>query len=63
MAKLYASKQTKELMTDAEIRKRSLNKETFTESWKGKIVVIRPEDSEIAKNLKIQKKGEFAVRT
>jgi RNA polymerase subunit RPABC4/transcription elongation factor Spt4 len=62
MAKLFASKQTKELLTDAEIRKQNLNKDTFTDSWKGKVVVLRPEESEIAKNLKIQKKGEFAVK-
>ncbi|MCA9485593.1 MAG: hypothetical protein KC506_01990 [Nanoarchaeota archaeon] len=63
MAKLFASKQTKELMTDAEIKKANLDKDGFTDTWKGKIVVINPEESEIAKNLKIQKKGEFAVKT
>ena len=34
----------------------------FTDSFKGKIAVINPEQSEIAKNLKITKKGEYAVR-
>lgn len=29
---------------------------------KGKIIVLEPETSEIAKNLKITKKGNFALR-
>lgn len=33
-----------------------------TDRFKGKISVIRPEESEIAKNLGITKKGIFAAR-
>ena len=36
--------------------------EEFTDSFKGKIVVLKPEESEIAKNLKISEKGAFAVK-
>jgi DNA-directed RNA polymerase subunit E" len=32
------------------------------DSFKGKITVVDPENSEIAKNLKIKGKGVFAVR-
>ncbi len=32
------------------------------ESWKGKIIVLNPENSEIAKKMKIQDKGEYAIR-
>lgn len=63
MARLFASRKTRELLTDAEIKKQNLNKEDFTDTWKGKIIVLDPEESEIAKNLKITKKGEFAVKT
>ncbi len=35
----------------------------FAENFKGKINVLKPEESEIAKNLKITKKGSFAVKT
>jgi RNA polymerase subunit RPABC4/transcription elongation factor Spt4 len=63
MAKLFASKKTKELMTDADIKEQGLDKEDFTDNWKGKVVVFNPDESEIAKSLKISKKGEFAVKT
>ncbi len=33
-----------------------------SDSYKGKVVVLNPEISEIAKNLKITKKGNFALR-
>ena len=34
----------------------------FTDSFKGKITVLNPEQSEIAKNLKLTKKGFFSIR-
>ena len=34
-----------------------------TDSWKGKVIVMNPEQSEIAKKLKLEKKGEFAIKT
>jgi len=34
-----------------------------TESFKGRIVVIKPEMSEIAKKLNIKDKGNFAIKT
>lgn len=34
----------------------------FTENFKGKIVVLNPEKSEIAKNVEIHEKGNFAVK-
>jgi DNA-directed RNA polymerase subunit E" len=33
------------------------------ESWKGKIVILDPENSELAKKMKITDKGEYAIRT
>lgn len=34
----------------------------FTDSFKGKIIVLNPEQSEIAKNLKFTKKGAYAAK-
>jgi DNA-directed RNA polymerase subunit E" len=34
-----------------------------TESFKGRIIVSNPEKSEIAKKLKINEKGSFAIKT
>ena len=34
-----------------------------TDSFKGRIVVLDPEKSEIAKNLNIKDKGNFAIKT
>lgn len=33
-----------------------------TENWKGKLVVIDPEKSEVAKKLKITQKGTYAIK-
>ncbi len=35
----------------------------FTESSKGRIVVLNPEKSDIAKKLNIKTKGNFAIKT
>lgn len=34
----------------------------ITEQFKGKVSIIDPEQSEVAKNLKIHKKGIFAIK-
>ena len=34
-----------------------------TESYKGRTVILNPEKSEIAKNLNIKVKGNFAIKT
>ncbi|MBU0893986.1 MAG: DNA-directed RNA polymerase subunit E'' [Nanoarchaeota archaeon] len=35
----------------------------FTDSFKGRIVIINPEKSEIAKKINIKDKGNFAIKT
>lgn len=35
----------------------------YTEGFKGRIVLLNPEKSEIAKKLNLSKKGDFAVKT
>ncbi len=35
----------------------------FTDNFKGRIVVVNPEKSEMAKKLKIKGKGNYAIKT
>ena len=35
----------------------------FSDTWKGHIVIFKPEESEIAKNLNIKKEGTYAIKT
>ena len=35
----------------------------FTESWKGRIIVLNAKESEMAKEMKIEKDGEYAIKT
>ena len=53
-------KATKEIIEASEAGK--YPPEEIADSYKGKIVVLDPEKSEIAQNLKITKKGSFAVK-
>jgi len=41
----------------------SCESKEFTESFKGRIVVLNPEKSEIAPRIDIKTKGEFAIKT
>ncbi len=34
-----------------------------TEGFKGKIVILNPENSEIAKKLNLKEKGDYAIKT
>ena len=34
-----------------------------TDNFKGRIIILNPEKSEIAQKLKIKEKGNFAIRT
>ena len=35
---------------------------SFSESWKGRVFIVNPEKSEIAKNIGITAKGEYALK-
>ena len=39
------------------------NSQEYNEEIKGKFIIISPENSEIAKKLKIEKKGSYAIKT
>jgi DNA-directed RNA polymerase subunit E" len=62
MAKEKACKNCKTIYSGAS-KCPSCDSEESNEGFKGRIIVVNPEDSEIAKNLKLDKKGEFAIRT
>lgn len=34
----------------------------FVTSWKGRIVILNPEKSEVAKKLEFKKEGEYAIK-
>lgn len=60
MAKEKACKQCRTIYEGAKCKKCGSNE--FTDTFKGKIYVFNPEQSELANNLKLKEKGEFAVR-
>ncbi len=35
---------------------------SFTQTWQGRLIITDPENSLIAKNVGIQKKGEYAIK-
>jgi DNA-directed RNA polymerase subunit E" len=39
------------------------NEAVFSETFKGEVEIFNPEESLIAKNLKINKKGKYAIKT
>ena len=39
------------------------NESVFSDSWKGKVYIMNSEKSEIAKNMKINNNGAFAIKT
>ena len=61
MAKQKACKQCKAIIESGSECPNCGSKE-IAENSKGKIIVLKPEQSEIAHNLKIKNKGSFAVR-
>ena len=62
MVKKYAHKETKEIVTDVMIKEKSLSKSDYTSNWLGRIVIFDAEKSEIAKQINIKKKGEYAIK-
>jgi len=62
MVKKLAHKQTKELLTEAQIKELKLNKGEFTSTWNGRLQILNLEKSEIAKRIKVNKEGEFAIK-
>jgi len=59
MTKLRACKECKTLMEDDFC---SACREKTTLNWKGYLIIVDPENSEIAKRLEIKKKGKYALK-
>jgi DNA-directed RNA polymerase subunit E" len=36
---------------------------SYTENWKGRIEIVSPENSEIAKELKLSEKGVYTIKS
>lgn len=62
MAKKFAHKQDKRLLTEAQIKELGLHQGDFTESWQGRIFVNDFQNSHIAKEMGITRKGEYAIK-
>jgi len=62
MSRLLASKKTKEILSQPEITAQKRPESEFTTSWQGRIAIIDHERSRIAKELEIQKPGEYAIK-
>jgi len=60
MAKQRACKKCKFLFTGAKCPK--CGSESVSDSFKGKIIVFNPEESEIAKRTGVKEKGEYAIK-
>jgi len=61
MAKQKACKKCRFIFSGEKCPKCGSN--VSTESWKGKIEVVDPEKSEVAKNVKIAEKGVYAIKS
>ncbi len=35
----------------------------FSETWKGRVMIFKPEESEIAKKMKIKQAGDYAIKS
>jgi RNA polymerase subunit RPABC4/transcription elongation factor Spt4 len=62
MAKKLASKTTKRLLSDVEIKEKNLSKGEFTPTWQGRVYVLNVEKSYIANKTNIEEKGEYAIK-
>ena len=57
---IKASRITKEILETEQ--QKGMKPEELTDTFKGKIIVTNPDKSEIAQNMKIGKKGMYAIK-
>tara|TARA_Y100000310_G_C20659652_1_gene803994 strand:- start:531 stop:719 length:189 start_codon:yes stop_codon:yes gene_type:complete len=60
MAKAKACKECKSIYEGAKCPK--CGSSESVDGFKGKVAILKPEESEIAKNLEVKEKGVFAIR-
>lgn len=61
MAKQRACKKCKTIYSGVKCPK--CGAEEASDSFKGKVVILNPEQSEISQRLKFKEKGEYAIKT
>lgn len=61
MTKKKACKKCRTLYTGAKCPK--CGSEESTDTPKGRVTILNPEESEIAKNMKLSEKGDYAIKT
>jgi len=61
MVKKKACKKCKTIYSGTKCPK--CGSEEASDTFKGKIVILNPEESEIAKNTNLKEKGEYAIKT
>ena len=49
-------------MSEIQIKERNLNKNDFTSTWQGRIYVLDPTLSGIAKKINVEREGEYAIK-
>ncbi|MDO8480474.1 MAG: DNA-directed RNA polymerase subunit E'' [Nanoarchaeota archaeon] len=62
MVKKLASKSTKELLFETEIKEKNLRRDDFTGTWQGRLHILHPDKSKIAAQLAVKKEGEYAIK-
>lgn len=62
MAKKLASKFSKEIFNENEIKDKGMSKGEFTTSWKGRVYILNVAMSRIAQKMGITKEGEYAIK-
>ena len=63
MVKKLAHKNSKELLTEAQITEQKLSEGEFTGTWQGRVYILDKDNSVIGKKMGIEKEGEYAIKT
>ena len=62
MAKQLAHKKTKRLLTPTQISEQKQNVGEFTGNWQGRAYFIDVKRSQVAQNMGVEQKGEYAIK-
>ncbi len=62
MARKVASRTSKVLMNESEVREKGLPLGDFSPNWQGRIVFLDTERSFIAHKMGVEKPGEYALK-
>ncbi len=62
MAKQLAHKKTKRLLTQPQITEQKGNIGEYTTNWQGRAYFIDIKRSQVAQNMGVEQKGEYAIK-